>query len=655
MRKGLWIVLLAALCVLPFSFVMAQESVYSDPAGQFTITIPTNWTATTADDGTAVLTDPDGQITVYAQVVVAPDVLTAIESGWALLLPEVEYAPQQTNEVPSAPGIEATLVVTQVTDDQTRVYQAFGQLLEGQIYLLLFDADLAAANQRAAQLNIIATGFTITALSKTDLSDTQPLPVDETIIAELEAFINQWQAEMNISGAVVAVVQDGKVVYEQGFGVTEMGGDTPITPETHMMIGSTGKSMTTLMMGTLVDDGLMEWDDPVIQHLPSFAVADPELTRAITMRNLVCACTGVPRRDLELLMNAQQVTAEDVVTSLQTFEFFTDFGEAFQYSNQMVATGGYAAAVAAGGSPDDLYNSYVEQMQQRVFDPIGMSHTTFSFESVEARGNFATPHGLTAFGEYQVIPLSYEQILTPVAPAGASWSTGHDMALYMLTELAKGVAPDGERIVSEVNLLETWKPQVAVSAESSYGLGWFIDEYKGVQLIEHGGNTLGFSTDFAFLPEKGVGILVITNAQASNAFNMAVRNRFLELIYQQPDEGSEGLTFFLEQQQDGVENFEKNLQTFTLEEVEPYLGTFSNDALGSITLTLDAEKLMVNAGEFQSELRKAINQATDKVAYIMVDPPLAGSLGFEFQTDEASNPIIVLDMVTDVYTFTRQG
>ena len=112
-----------------------------------------------------------------------------------------------------------------------------------------------------------------------------------------------------------------------------------------MLIGSTTKTMTTLLMAQMVDEGVMTWDTLVTEVLPSFAVADPAITEAITMENLVCACTGVPRRDLELVFNSDELSAEEVVESLETFRFFTDFGEAFQYSNQMVATAGYLTAL----------------------------------------------------------------------------------------------------------------------------------------------------------------------------------------------------------------------------------------------------------------------------------------------------------------------
>ena len=200
-------------------------------------------------------------------------------------------------------------------------------------------------------------------------------------------------AQGGVPGLAVAVVQDGRVVYADGFGVREQGGDEPVTAETLMMIGSTGKTMTTMLMAALVDEGLMAWDTPVVDVLPEFRLADPELTRQITLRHLVCACTGVPRRDLEMILNADEMSAEDVIASLAEFRLFTDFGEAFQYSNQMVAAGGCAAAAADGASTARCSTAGSAACSSG-FEPIGMHDTLVRQADVLARGNVAVPHGL---------------------------------------------------------------------------------------------------------------------------------------------------------------------------------------------------------------------------------------------------------------------
>src|SRR6185295_19399506 len=105
--------------------------------------------------------------------------------------------------------------------------------------------------------------------------------------------------------------------------------------------------------------------------------------------------------------------------------------------------------------------------------------------------NYGIPHGVSGSGDYVPMSVNIERLLTPMAPAGAVWSNVNDMARYLITELNQGVSPDGTRVVSAENLGVTWTPQVAVAANSQYGLGWFIDDDAGIQVIQHGGNTLG--------------------------------------------------------------------------------------------------------------------------------------------------------------------
>lgn len=226
-----------------------------------------------------------------------------------------------------------------------------------------------------------------------------------------------------------------------------------------------------------------------------------------------------------------------MIRSLRTFQFFTKFGETFQYSNQMVAAGGYLAALAGGGPPGDLATAYATQMQRRVFNPIGMTATTLSWEQVLNSKDYATPHGVNLAGEFKAIPFDLERnLVAPMAPAGGVWSNALDMARYAITELQKGISPDGRRVVSEENLMVTWKPQVAISADLSYGLGWMVGKYKGLQLLEHGGNTFGFTSDLAFLPEAQLGVVVLANGQGTTLFNEAVRHRLFELAFDLPKE-----------------------------------------------------------------------------------------------------------------------
>jgi CubicO group peptidase (beta-lactamase class C family) len=276
-----------------------------------------------------------------------------------------------------------------------------------------------------------------------DLANARPRPFDDRMAAELSGYIAGFLERARAPGAAVAIVQSGKIVYAKGFGVRELGKPDPVTPQTLMMIGSTGKSLTTLMMATLVDDGRIAWDTPAVKIYPGFVSSDAELTPRITLRDMVCDCTGVQRRDLEMYFAATRPTAEDVIRSLKTFAFAGDFGKTFGYVNQMVAAGGYIAAWAARGPSTDLYSNYVNQMQRRVFDPIGMASTTFSLEKVRSTPNHATPHGLKPTYEYAPIPLDLERPFESVAPAGGAWSNAEDMTRYVIAQLSQGISANG--------------------------------------------------------------------------------------------------------------------------------------------------------------------------------------------------------------------
>jgi CubicO group peptidase (beta-lactamase class C family) len=630
----------------------AAGQFYEDPAGRFSVPIPTNWRAETVGDYVR-LTSPQAEIEVYILALPGDDAEAAIAQAWITVDPAFALEPEEIMDVPVTGGLEQIVSINYNTGEESQeIVAALGERYQGMVYALLFRGDLLAVQQRSAQLQIIQTGFTIAGREEADLAGVEPLPLTDERLAEFESYIAEAMERFAVPGAAVAIVQGDEIVYAQGFGVREAGGSDPMTPETLMMIGSTGKSMTTMMMATLVDEGLMTWDTPVQEVLPEFAVADPELSRQITMRNLVCACTGVPRRDLELFFNADELSAEDIVASLQTFEFFTEFGEAFQYSNQLVATGGYAAAAAAGGEYGNLYERYVQEMQDRIFTPIGMISTTLSFADVEASSNYAQPHGLSVDFTLTPIPLELERIVTPVAPAGAPWSNVLDMGRYLITELNQGVAPDGTRVVSAENLAVTWEPQVPVSANSSYGLGWFIDEYKGQPMIQHGGNTLGFTSDLAFLPEADLGISILTNGQYTDYFTEAVRYRLLELVFDQPQEVDAQAAFAYQAMRQSFTEPISDTVAVDPGVVEPYVGRYTNAALGDVDVRLEGDQLIFDVGEFALELRAVPDETGAVEQYITYGPPLIG-VTVRFEESATGEPTLRFGEGVVEYIFTR--
>lgn len=213
-----------------------------------------------------------------------------------------------------------------------------------------------------------------------------------------------------------------------------------------------------------------------------------------------------------------------------------------------------------------------------------MHDTVLSFQSVYQRDKYAVPHALH-FGElaYSPVPIELERFVLPVTPAGGHWSTVADMARYIIFQLSNGVGADGERIVTEDNLLVTRDPQVQVSADVSYGLGWFVDEYEGIRLLRHGGNNIGFNSSFGFLPDKGIGVVVLTNGQATNPFSRQIRDYVFDLAFDNYDEekDQEEIEYALTQLGQMVQAPAGLQSSVDPERVEPHTGRYTNEALGT--------------------------------------------------------------------------
>jgi CubicO group peptidase (beta-lactamase class C family) len=228
------------------------------------------------------------------------------------------------------------------------------------------------------------------------------------------------------------------------------------------------------------------------------------------------------------------------------------------------------------------------------------------------------------------------------------------MARYMVTQLADGVAPDGERVVSAENLNVTREPQIAINANTSYGLGWMITSYHGQPVITHAGNTLGFTSEFTFLPEADLGVIVLTNARASNLFNGNVTTKILQLVFEQEPLVEQELDFILEQIDQQVSDFEEKLgDTIDADAVAPYLGMYSNPVLGDAALSLDDGKLLLDVGEFVAELRPYEDPDAQFSGYLQVNAPGQG-LAYRLEESIEGQPTIVFVQGAEEYTFTRK-
>lgn len=471
-----------------------------------------------------------------------------------------------------------------------------------------------------------------------DLTGATPRPLTGALLAEFEAYIADWLSRLEVPGAAVAVVQNGEVVLLQGYGVREWGKSEPVTADTLLRIGSITKSFSSLLAATLVDADLVTWDTPLVDLLPSFALADAELTARLTLRDAFCACTGVPRRDLEFMFPAHKLTSEQIVASMARLPLTAEFGERFQYSNQMVAAGGFAAAMADGGSPHALSQSYALALRDRVLNPLGMARTALDLQDVMTDGDYAVPHAPDLENRPVPLPPMVDDAwIVPVAPTGGLWSTAREMAAYLQMELARGIAPDGERVVSAANLEATWQPGVPMdlgeaapalftTATSAYGLAWETGSYGGLRLVSHPGLTYGFNALISLLPDAGIGIVTLTNREgAGYKLMLALQFRLFELVFAQPSIIDPMMDAALISDAKAREALAGELAPLDRDTVTPYLGEYTNPALGSMTLRLQDGALIFATAGMHSALLPLLADAGATTEYVFGDPPWAAN------------------------------
>jgi len=523
MKKFLYLFAVITLIALP---VYAQDATpYSDPDGLFSAEIPAAWTPLEAD-GYALFEHEDTGTTIALLALPTGDKQTALEETWALIDPAFEGEPVQVFDIPVPGGVIWTQYVYLVSGVLDAVLV---QVAGDTTYVVVFHAPtLVAAQTTSPDLNQVLLSFQTG--DTLDLSGVTPAPFDDAMATALTRYVETHLDNYSTVGLSVAVVQDGEVVYAEGFGETAQRDGQPVTADTLFMIGSTTKSMTTMLAAMLVDEGIWDWDDLVVDVYPDFALSDMDVAGELRVRDLFNMSSGVPRFDLPLFL--QQLTAEEIIADMENLPITAAPGEQFQYSNQMVATGGYLAALAAGGEYGDLYHAYAEMLATQVFAPLGMEDTTLDFDAATTSDNFALPYAYNGdTGGFSPLQLDYERFATPVAPSGAVWSSANDMAQYMIMQLNGGVAPDGTRIVSQENLDITQTAQIAIPNDGDYGMGWMIQDYKGQRYIEHGGNTGGFTSTFGFLPDANIGVLVLANRTLDNSFGSAISEYVFEQVF----------------------------------------------------------------------------------------------------------------------------
>lgn len=369
----------------------------------------------TSHDSMMVLEDPERELSVMLIENREANAEDAVRAAWQKVKPDFARTIQHTYRgIPQDGWDEIVQVMYDTTTQEGRFVTATARRVGQTWYLELADGIKVAFERRGAGAALISSSFKVPGAQEESFDATKAHALTAAELQEFMNFVEEARILCKIPGAALAIVQDGKMILEQGLGVRTHGKPEEVTPQTFFMIGSTTKSLTTFMMACLVDQGVFSWDTLVTHLMPDFALADKGLTEKLTMQHMVSASTGMPRQDVELLLNYDHATPATRITEMRTMKPTTGFGETFQYNNSMVCAGGYIAAHAAH-KEDELGAAYDAVMQSHVFNPLGMKSITFDFNKV-AKVNHASPHGQGIYGAYMPLDMFKEIWVETIRP-----------------------------------------------------------------------------------------------------------------------------------------------------------------------------------------------------------------------------------------------
>lgn len=603
-----------------------------------TFIAPAGWSFSVRGPAT-ILAPPEGDSHIALVDVRAPTADSAVALAWAAYMPAHPWPLKVTTPAPDKDGwSDRRNYDYQTSPNEKRGVGLLAQRAGDVWTVVVYDMSDATGEKRLAAVQLIFDRLLPRGYARESFAGRKAATLDAARLARLSSFTETAMQELGVPGVAVGVVQDGKVVFADGFGVRELGRPEKPDANTLFMVASNTKALTTLMLAKLVDAGRFGWETPETSLLPSFKLGDSATTRQVLVKHLICACTGLPRQDLEWLFEFKNATPESALRTLGTMQPSSKFGEMFQYSNPMAAAAGYTGGHVAFPNLE-LGAAYDTAMRTLVFGPLGMTSTTFNYSRALA-GNHASPHSPDVDGKTSVAAMDVNYSIIPVRPAGAAWSSVGDMLKYVSMELAEGRLPDGTQYIRRETLLARRAPQVPIGKEATYGMGLVVDTKYGTPVVHHGGDMIGFHSDMMWLPEYNVGAVVLTNGDPGWVLRTVFRRKLLEVLFDgraeaDADVASQSKSFYAQVAAD------RRLLTVPADTAESakLAGHFHNDALGDIDVRRERGRSVFDFGEFRSEVATRKNP-DGSISFITIAP---GIDGFEFVVSEAGKRLTIRD------------
>jgi CubicO group peptidase (beta-lactamase class C family) len=627
----------AALPTLPET--LTADSPRTTPGGA-TFTVPAGWSIT-AGASSAILESPERDTHVALVDVHASDAASAVAAAWGIYRPDSKRPLKLATPSPARDGWDERRRFDYETSPNERAVVVAVALRAGNAWTVaIFDGTEPTFEKRGAQLSLITESLRPKGYQRETFVGRKAQSLNQERIEELKSFVEASMKKLGVPGASLALIDGGQMVYEGGLGVRELGQSTKVDENTLFMAASNTKGMTTLLLAMLADEKKLQWDQPVTQLYPSFKLGDAETTRQVLVHHLVCACTGLPRQDMEWLFEFKNATPASSLALLGTMQPTSRFGELFQYSNLMAAAAGYIGAHLYDPSRE-LGAAYDEAMQKKIFHPLGMKSTTFDMERAQ-KGDHASPHGDDVDGKPAVADMAFNYSMVPHRPAGGVWTSAHDLARYVQLELALGKLPNGKRLVSEENLLMRRKPQVAIGEDQFYGMGLMVDKTWGVPVIHHGGSMAGFKSDLMFLPEHAIGAVLLTNSDNGQLLLRPLMRRLLEVVFDGKPEAVGDVDARAANHKASVaKDRERLVVPANGAEVAKLAAHYTSSALGDLTVLRQNAATVFDFGEWKSTVASRKND-DGTTSFITIDPAVDG---FEFVVGErgAKRVLVIRD------------
>lgn len=428
-------------------------------------------------------------------------------------------------------------------------------------------------------------------------------PLDAATVDRLaEEALREW----DVPGVAVVVVSRDRVLWLKGYGRRDVATDRPVTAETLFPLASCSKAFTTTLAAMLVDSGKIGWDDPVRKYLPDFHLADPLADAGVTISDLMTHRTGLASHDF--LWYRAPWPLVDIVHRAGRLPLEKPFRSAFQYQSIMYTAAGFAVAKAGGDRWDLL-------VRKRIFEPLGMATARCATPAADDPVERATPYRAGTDGKLR--PTSWYTQAEP-NPAGSVHVTARDLAAWLRFQLTGHVGE--RRLVSDAALGETHRPQMVIrmddaaraanpdTVQISYGLGWVIQDYRGHQLVSHGGVVDGFRAHVTLMPREGYALALLSNLHMTR-MNLALSNDLTDRLLGLESRDWNGYFRRLAAQEERAKREARRKREDERQPDRPpsrpladYVGSYEHPAYGRATVGLEKGRLRWAWSTFRGEL-----------------------------------------------------